>query len=110
MDVASTLSNFVNLQNAFSVISLLNLTAFRYPEQAQVKDGAVFDFIVVGAGSAGCVLANRLSEDPRVTVLLVEAGGDPPVESNLPALYTYGFRSQNDWNYTSTNKPCSEYS
>jgi choline dehydrogenase len=59
-----------------------------------------FDFIIVGAGSAGCVLANRLSVDPSVSVLLLEAGGpDKKLEIQIPAAYSKLNRSEVDWAY-----------
>jgi choline dehydrogenase len=57
-----------------------------------------FDYIIVGAGSAGCVLANRLSADPGVSVLLLEAGGpDKKLEIHIPAAYSKLNRTEVDW-------------
>src|SRR5262245_20002985 len=61
----------------------------------------MFDYIIVGAGSAGCVLANRLSEDPGNRVLLLEAGGpDNKQEISIPAAFSKLFKTAYDWNYT----------
>jgi choline dehydrogenase len=56
------------------------------------------DFIVIGAGSAGCVLANRLSADPGRRVLLLESGGpDNKLDIHIPGAYTKLNRSSVDW-------------
>ena len=69
-----------------------------------------YDFIIVGLGSAGCVLANRLSEDPKVKVLLLEAGPSqipPEIENHIeiPALWPTLLGSAVDWGYRSVPQP-----
>jgi choline dehydrogenase len=62
-----------------------------------------YDYIIVGAGAAGCVLANRLSEDPQTRVLLVEAGGsDDRFLIRLPLGLLRAFRDPTlTWGYVS---------
>ncbi len=66
----------------------------------------MYDYVIVGAGSAGCVLAARLSEDPEVSVLLLEAGG-PDTNENLhvPLGYLKLARTEVDWNYSTAPEP-----
>jgi len=66
----------------------------------------MYDYIIVGAGSAGCVLANRLSEDPSVRVLLLEAGGsDRSLKIKIPAAFPEQFHSKLDWDFATEPEP-----
>ncbi|MEM1144963.1 MAG: GMC family oxidoreductase N-terminal domain-containing protein [Pseudomonadota bacterium] len=65
-----------------------------------------YDYIVIGAGAAGCALAARLSENPKVSVLVLEAG--PPDENqfiHIPATFPNLFKTALDWDYSSTEQP-----
>lgn len=58
-----------------------------------------YDFVVVGGGSAGSVVVNRLTENPNWNVLLLEAGGHESEISDVPALSLFLHRSKLDWKY-----------
>ncbi|KAL1425153.1 hypothetical protein MTO96_019496 [Rhipicephalus appendiculatus] len=60
-----------------------------------------YDYVIVGGGSAGCVIANRLSKDPDVTVLLLEAGGLEQASRQVPFAAPINLRGDDDWDYWS---------
>ena len=66
----------------------------------------MYDYIIVGAGSAGCVLASRLTEDANAKVLLLEAGEpDKKKEIHIPAAFAKLFKSSCDWAYNTEAQP-----
>lgn len=65
-----------------------------------------FDYVIIGGGAAGCVLANRLSEDRKVSVLLLEAGGPPDdFYLHVPLGFPYLLGSSRDWAFVTEPEP-----
>ncbi|XP_031345280.1 glucose dehydrogenase [FAD, quinone]-like [Photinus pyralis] len=97
---------FMTLINTIMTSQCLLSPANLFPSDhaTHLKDGDQFDFIVVGGGSAGSRVASRLSENPKWKVLLLEAGGYPSANTEIPATFSSLAGSDQDWGYTS--EPC----
>lgn len=93
---------------SFIPLLIASLAYFRYdlmdpenhPRVARMAEiSREYDFVVVGAGSAGAVVANRLTENPAWTTLLLEAGGHETEITDVPILSLYLHKSKLDWKY-----------
>ncbi|KAF5286444.1 hypothetical protein FQR65_LT12625 [Abscondita terminalis] len=89
--------SLVGLQDAYS----------HKPSSSEVKDFGLFDYVVVGGGTAGAVMASRLSEDPYKSVLLLEAGGHETTFGNIPAFTVFLQRQEFNWNFNTTSQTTS---
>jgi choline dehydrogenase-like flavoprotein len=67
-------------------------------------DTQSYDFVIVGGGTAGLVLASRLSEDPEVQVLVIEAGEDQTADPRvtMPAMWPALLATDSVWNFCTT--------
>ena len=88
--------------SAFSPLKLMTRNSHTpYLTMIKQRDSwdSEYDFIVIGGGSAGAVVANRLSEDFYTKVLLLEAGGNENLISDIPLAFTSLQQTPMDWNY-----------
>nr|XP_021195904.2 ecdysone oxidase [Helicoverpa armigera] len=99
MDVASVLSNVAKTQNILKLLTFLQLTTYLWPPEASVKDGESADFVIIGGGTAGSIIASYLAKYENISVLVIEAGGMGEYETQQPGLFTYLRNTEYDWQF-----------
>uniref|UniRef100_A0A2A4JQV7 Glucose-methanol-choline oxidoreductase N-terminal domain-containing protein n=1 Tax=Heliothis virescens TaxID=7102 RepID=A0A2A4JQV7_HELVI len=100
MDVASVLSNVAKKQNILKLLTVLQLTAYLWPPDATLKDGESADFIIIGGGTAGSIIASYLVKHKNISVIVIEAGGMGEFETQQPGLYPFLAKTEYDWKFT----------
>ncbi|CAG9790137.1 unnamed protein product [Diatraea saccharalis] len=85
---AASLATWKTGQAVFSLLATLHLTSYKYPPTCNPKDGEYFDYIVVGCGTAGSIIANRLTENENV---------------NYPGLFPFTAETSYDYNFPTVN-------
>eukprot|EP01130_Rhizamoeba_saxonica_P010662 TRINITY_DN4392_c0_g1_i1.p1 TRINITY_DN4392_c0_g1~~TRINITY_DN4392_c0_g1_i1.p1 ORF type:complete len:606 (-),score=133.39 TRINITY_DN4392_c0_g1_i1:32-1849(-) len=94
------------LSGAVSSIGLASYLYWSIPDNSNVPLKKSYDYIIVGAGPAGCALASRLSEDPDVNVLVLEAGFNDTRKEIQPVGGCFHLqRTEIDWNYRVRDEP-----
>ena len=95
VDIHTLIHSPMTLVELDHLVSLLN----RITKRGSMESAGEFDYIIVGAGTAGCVLANRLTRKPDVHVLLIEAGGkDDYLWIHIPVGYLHCIGNpRTDW-------------
>ncbi|KAG6889602.1 hypothetical protein C0995_016128 [Termitomyces sp. Mi166 len=95
-------SSIISFALSFALISTLPARAEIYENVSDLPKNCKYDFIVVGGGTAGNVIANRLTESPNFKVLVLEAGPSHVgvLDAEVPWFAANLFKTQYDWNYT----------
>lgn len=97
--VAMSASLTVMMLTVSSITLRRQMAHNSYVKTTQPANGTTFDYIIVGGGSAGCVLAGRLASNPNLSVLLIEAGGPQSVITDMPGNTLSLVGGEFDWNY-----------
>ncbi|KAJ8706162.1 hypothetical protein PYW07_010939 [Mythimna separata] len=92
-------------QIPFTMLTATGVDKSVWPKQATIQNNATYDFIVIGGGTAGSVVATRLAESGTDSVMVLEEGGDPPFLAMIAYYFDEIPNSPVDRNYTSTRDP-----